>query len=282
MMDAVAAAIAGLNTLSNAVFAVVFAPVAVLPGWLSITLISAVLGVVIFVIFMLTANRRAFSAVVDAIMASILAVFLFRDNMRVTMYSEARLLACSLRLLWHSLIPVLVMSIPLVFVLAQMAAWYQYRPPVPGNDTVLVKMQLEEQQGAWPDISLEEHAAVRVVHGPVRLFSRFEVYWELQPLTAGTHELSFRVGDGAYVKTLAAGTGFMPLNPRRGGAGSPASVLLYPREKPLPARAPVRFIQIDYPERPSRVYGTDWWLLYFCIASMVFALLTKPFIKFRA
>jgi len=281
-MSAAASVIAALNAVSNVLFAAVFAPVAVLPAWLSITLISAALGVVILVIFMLTADRRAFSAVVDAIMAGILSVFLFRDNIGVTMRSEARLLACSVRLLWHSLLPVLVMSVPLVFVLAQMAAWYQYRPPVPGGETVLVKMQLREQGGAWPDISLDESPSVRVVHGPVRLFSRNEVYWELQPLAAGAHELSFRFDGQAYGKSFSAGAGFMPLSPQRSGADSPGALVIYPLEKPLPQHSPVRSIRIDYPGRPSKVFGTDWWLLYFCIASMVFALLAKPFIHIRA
>ena len=184
-MNAAASVIAALNTVSNAVFAVVFAPAAWLSGWLSLTLISAVLGVVIFVIFMYTANRSAFSRVVDTIMASILAVFLFRDNIKVTMRSEARLLASSVRLLWYSLFPVMVMSLPLIFVLAQMAALYQFRAPVPGSETVLVKMQLQEQQGEWPAISLVDNEAVHVVSGPVRLFSRSEVYWELQAREAG-------------------------------------------------------------------------------------------------
>jgi hypothetical protein len=275
-----AASVAALNTVSNALFAFAFAPVAVLPAWLSLTLISAVLGVFIFVIFMFTANRKAFSAVVDAITASILAVFLFRDNIRVTMRSEARLLMCSVKLLWYSLFPVLVMSVPLVFVLAQMAAWYQYRPPVPGTETVLVRMQLQEPSAEWPEISIADSSAVRVLTGPVRVFSRAEVYWEIEPLQPGAHELTFRVGDQAYAKTLGAGDGFMRLNPKR--SGSWADLLLYPLEKPLSADARVSSIHIDYPARPSKIYGTDWWILYFCIASMVFALLSKPFIKIRA
>jgi len=279
-MSAAASVIAGLNTVSNALCAFAFAPVAVLPAWLSLTLISAVLGVVIFIIFMLTANRKAFSVVVDAIAASILAVFLFRDNISVTMRSEARLLVCSVKLLWHSLFPVLVMSVPLMFVLAQMAAWYQYRPPVPGAETVLVKMQLQWPQAQMPEISLEDSAAVRVVTGPVRVFSSGEVYWELEALQPGAHELTFRIGDSEYAKTFGAGTGFMRLNPRRSAGW--ADLLLYPLEKPLPDDAAVRSIQIDYPSRASRLYGSDWWLLYFCIASMIFALLSKPFIKIRA
>lgn len=280
-MNAVASVIAALNTVSNALFALVFAPVDRLPGWLSITLISALLGVFVFVIFMYTANRSAFSRVVDTIMASILAVFLFRDNIGVTMRSEVRLLVCSVKLLWYSLFPVLIMSLPLMFVLAQMGAWYQFRPPVPGMETVQVKLQLQEQQGEWPAISLAENAAVRIVSGPVRLFSRAEVYWELQPLEEGMHELSFTIGDQTHTKTFSAGSGFARLSPVRPGASDLFDVLLFPLEKPLSGGA-VRSIQIDYPDRVSKIYGTDWWILYFCIISMIFALLSKPFIKIRA
>lgn len=280
-MNAVASVIAALNTVSNALFSAAFAPVAGMPGWLSITLISALLGVFVFVIFMYTANRNAFSRVVDTIMASILAVFLFRDNIRVTMRSEARLLACSVKLLWYSLFPVLIMSLPLAFVLAQMGAWYQFRPPVPGSETVLVRLQLQAQQGEWPAISLADTQDVRVVSGPVRLFSRSEVYWELEPLESGTHELFFKIGDQAYAKTFSAGTGFMRLSPVRPGASDLFDVLLFPLETPL-SGGDVRSIQIDYPDRISKIYGTDWWILYFCIISMIFALLAKPFIKIRA
>jgi hypothetical protein len=196
------------------------------------------------------------------------------------MRSEARLLVCSVQLLWHSLFPVLVMSVPLVFVLAQMAAWYQYRPPVPGSETVLVTMQLQDPAAEWPEISITDSAAVRVVTGPVHVFSRAEVYWEIEPVQPGAHELHFRVADQEYAKTFGAGTGFMRLNPRRSSGW--ADLLLFPLEKPLPGESPVRSIQVDYPERPSRLYGTDWWILYFCVVSMIFALLSKPFIKIRA
>jgi len=282
MMSFLTSVFSALNAVSNAVFSVAFAPAAWLSGWLSLTLISAVLGVVIFVIFMYTANRSAFSRVVDTITASILAVFLFRDNIGVTMRSEARLLASSVRLLWYSLFPVMVMSLPLIFVLAQMAALYQFRAPEPGSETVLVTMQLQEQQDEWPDISLADSGAVSVVTGPVRLFSRSEVYWELQPREQGNHELSFRVGNQTYNKTFSAGAGFTPLSPLRPAASDPFDALLFPLEKPFSKQGSVRSIQIDYPDRVSKIYGTDWWILYFCIISMIFALLSKPFIKIRS
>jgi hypothetical protein len=280
-MNAAASIIAVLNTVSNAVFSVAFAPAAWLSGWLSITLISAVLGVVIFIIFMYTANRSAFSRIVDTITASILAVFLFKDNIGVTMRSEARLLTSSVRLLWYSLFPVMVMSLPLIFVLAQMAALYQFRAPEPGGETVQIRMQLRNMPEPWPDIGLEDNAAVKVVTGPVRVFSRGEVYWEVQALKEGDYELSFNIGDEAYTKEFSAGKGFKRLSPLRPGAQDPFTALLYPLEKPFSGQEVLRSIRIDYPDRISKIYGTDWWILYFCIISMIFALLSKPFIKIR-
>ncbi len=125
-MNVAASVIAALNMVSNAFFAVAFAPATWLPGWLSITLISAVLSVVLIVIFMYTANLSAFSRIVDTVTASLLAIFLFRDNIGVTMRSEVRLLASSVRLMWYSLPPVLIMTLPMIFVLVQMAALYHH------------------------------------------------------------------------------------------------------------------------------------------------------------
>ena len=46
-MDFIVLLLTGLNSVMNVVAGALFAPVAVLPGWLSITIISAVLGVLL-------------------------------------------------------------------------------------------------------------------------------------------------------------------------------------------------------------------------------------------
>jgi len=60
-----------------------------------------------------------------------------------------------------------------------------------------------------------------------------------------------------------------------------ADVFLYPLEPAIPVDSVVHSITIDYPSRDSRMYGTDWWLVYFFIASMMFAFVFKPFLKVR-
>ena len=97
-----------------------------------------------------------------------------------------------------------------------------------------------------------------------------------------THDLSFSVGDQTYDKTFSAGAGFTPLSPLRPGAGDLLDTLLYPLEKPFSGRELCAPFRLTIPDRISKIYGTDWWILYFCIISMIFALLSKPFIKIRA
>ena len=173
------------------------------------------------------------------------------------------------------------MSVPLSLVLAKMGLWYKARPLQPGDAPVLVKLKLNSDVKNWPAVILDSRPGARVVAGPVRVASRQEIFWTIEPLQEGTHQLTFQVGDQQIVKQLAVGRGFMRVSSKRPG-DSAADVIMYPLEQPLNAAGPVNSISIAYPERRSFVYGTDWWLVYFCIISMISALLTSPFIKGRS
>ena len=269
-----------VNSAANTVCGLVFAPIAMVPGWLSITIISAVLGIPLFIIFKYTSNQRALTLTIDDIKASLLAVRLYRDNIAVTMKSEARLMLCSVKLFVYSLIPVLIMSIPLSLILAQMGLWYQARPLQLGDAPIVVKLKLNNASEHWPAVTLDARPGARVVAGPMRIVSRKEICWTIQPVQAGNHLLTFHVGDQQIVKQLAIGTGFMRVSAKRPG-GEVADVMMHPLEQPLSASCPVASISIAYPARHSFICGTDWWLVWFCIISMISALLTSPFIKNR-
>jgi hypothetical protein len=269
-----------VNSAANTVCRVIFAPIAMVPGWLSITIISAILGIPLFIIFKYTSNQRALTRTIDDIKANLLAVRLYRDNIAVTMKSEARLMLCSVKLFVYSLIPVLIMSIPLSLILAQMGLWYQARPLQLGDAPVVVNLKLNNASEHWPDVTLDACPGARIVAGPMRIASRKEVCWTIQPVQEGTHLLKFQVGDQQIVKQLAIGTGFMRVSAKRPGTDA-ADVIMHPLEQPLSAAGPVASISIAYPARHSFMCGTDWWLVWFCIISMISALLTSPFIKNR-
>jgi uncharacterized membrane protein (DUF106 family) len=279
-MSVLVTLITWVNVVTNALGRWVLSPLALLPGWLSLTFVSAVMGVLLLTIFKYTSNQEAIGRVRDDIKANLLAIKLFKDSFSVIFRSQAKVFAGSFRLLFYAIVPMLVMMVPVCLVLAQMGLWYQARPLKPGDEPVVVKLTLNDHLDTLPQVTLESLPGARTVMGPVRVSSKKELFWKIKPAEAGDHCLIFRVGDQQFEKQLAVGDGFMRVSPARPGAHF-SDILLYPLEKPFTPDSPIYSITIDYPARDSRIYGKDWWLIYFFVASMVCAFLFKPLLKVR-
>jgi len=280
MTDLLIRMLTAINARANAAGDMLQVPVAACPGWLSITVMSAAVGVLALVVFKYTSNQKAIGRVRDDIRANLLAVKLYKDNFSVAMRSQARVLADAFRLLFYSTVPMLVLIVPVCLVLAQMGSWYQARPLQPGDGQVTVTLKMNDRPGTLPRVTLDPLPGARLLTGPVRVSSRGEIYFKLQPLENGNHTLIFHIGDGRYEKQMVIGNGFMRVSPKRPGAHL-KDVLMFPLEKPFTSGDPVQSISIAYPARDSRIYGTDWWIVYFFLASMAFAVLCKPFLKVR-
>jgi uncharacterized membrane protein (DUF106 family) len=272
--------ISWMNLVANALGRFLLAPIAVLPGWLSNTIISALVGVFLLVVFKYTSNQRAIGKVRDDIKAHMLALKLFKDSLSVILRAEAGVLKGALLLLFHALLPMLVMIVPMSLLLAQMNLWYQFRPLRPGEVAVMTVKLNDSAEGHWPTVSVEPTPAVEVTVGPVRIFSRREICWEIKALKEGKHCIRLHVDQQQIQKELAIGQGFMRVSPTR-PASNWASILMHPAEEPFAPDSIIQSAHIDYPERLSRTSGADGWLIYFFIASMVFAFIARPFLKVR-
>ncbi|HEV3116830.1 MAG TPA: hypothetical protein VGY58_07250, partial [Gemmataceae bacterium] len=69
MMDVLARAVAWLNAAANVLGRSLLSPIGMLPGWLSATLVSAITGVLLLIVFKYTSNQRAIKRVRDGIKA---------------------------------------------------------------------------------------------------------------------------------------------------------------------------------------------------------------------
>jgi uncharacterized membrane protein (DUF106 family) len=279
-MDIFAQIISWVNVLTNAFGKFLLAPIAVLPGWLSNTIISAVTGVFLLVIFKYTSNQRAIGKIRDDIKAHLLAMKLFKDSISVTLHAEVRVFKGALFLLIHSIVPMLVMIIPVSLLFAQMSLWYQSRPLLPGEAAVMTVKLNGNVKGNWPTVNIEPTSVAEVTIGPVRVFSRREICWEIKALENGSHCITLNVDQHQIEKELVIGNGFMRVSSTR-PAWNWANILMHPAEEPFAPDSIVQSVTIDYPDRLSRTSGADWWLIYFFIASMVFAFISKPFLKVR-
>jgi hypothetical protein len=267
--------IVGLNAVANAVGRPLLAPVAWLPGWLSATLVACVTGAILLLIFKYTSNQAAIKRVRNDIDANVFALKLFKDATPVVLAAQAGMIRGALRLFVLAIVPMLVMTVPVLLLLGQLSLWYQYRPLQVGEEAV-VALKLGGNVGdSMPEVAIAETPAAEVLTGPVRVPSRREVVWVVRAREPGSHRLSFRAGDQPVTKELAVGDGFMRVSARRPG-WEWSDALLHPAEPAFPPSSPIRWIEVAYPDRAGWATGTDNWVIYWFVVSMVAAFCAKP------
>lgn len=277
-MDLLTQFVAWLNTAANALGRFSLAPVGVLPGWLSATLIAALTGVLLLVVFKYTSNQHAIRRVRDDIDAHLLALKLFKESTAVSLRAQGRILWGAVRLAVLAIVPMLVMALPVLLILGQLSLWYQSRPLRVG-EAALITLALSGEPGAtWPDVRLQPTPAVAVEVGPVRVRSKREVCWSVRAREPGYQQLQFAVDGGSSAKDLAIGDGFMRVSRLRPD-WSWSDALLNPSEPPFRPESPVRSIEIDYPGRSSWTSGADWWVIYWFAVSMLAALACRRMLK---
>jgi hypothetical protein len=268
MMELLTRLVIGLNTLANGLGRLALARLASWPGWLSATLTAIVSGVLLLIVFKYTSNQRAIKRVKDDIKANLLALKLFKDSAGVALRAQGQILLGAFWLLLFSLIPMLVMLVPVLLILGQLALCYQARPLQVGEEAV-VTVKLASGASADPSyIELEPTDAVQTTLGPVHLWSKHEVCWNIRARQNGYHRLAFHLGQETGEKELAIGDGFMRVSKLR-PAYHWLDTLLNPQEKPFDPDSPIQSIEIDYPQRSSWTCGTDWWVFYWFAVSMV-------------
>ncbi len=256
---------------------VVYALLDALPVWLGLTLISAVVGVVVLVIFRYTSNQPAIGRAKDDIKANLLALKLYKDELRVMFQAQGRLLWAIARLQRYVLTPVIVMALPMLLGLAQMGIRYQWRPLRPGERT-LVKVILSPGSANPGEAKLEPNPGAIVEVGPVP--GAGDVVWRIRGGEPGRHTLRFDLDGRIVEKQLVVGRRFQRVSAIRPGRNW-TTQLLHPVEPMLPVDSPAQSIEILYPSVDSWIYGADYWVLYFFVISMLVALVLRPVFKVR-
>jgi hypothetical protein len=278
-----------VNAVIHALIAWALAPLAGLPPWFALVVFGAISGVVAAIVFRFTSSQAALKRVGDQTRAALLAMRLFSDDPRNTLRAQFALLAASGRRLLLSLPPMLVMIVPFAILLTHLAMWYEFAPLRPGatplHETALLQATFSE--AAWKagrDLTPGLPDGVALT-GRVRDDRTRTVTWRLNPqLAIAAAKVTFSLPNGSQVeKSIVTGDGrsLALAVPRRPG---PAFLdrVLYPAEPAFAADSPVQSIAIQYPRRSTPILGVNvpWWLTFF-IASIVGALLAKPFVGVR-
>jgi len=244
--------------------------------WPGLIAISLVTGVLALAVFRVCSNQRGIRAVKDQIMAHLLEVLLYRDELRVVMRAQARLFVDNLKYLAHALVPLACMIVPVGLLLLQTDLRYGRRP-LRLDEQAVVTVKLRPGSPSLAEASLVAPAGLEVETPPVRIPSLQEVSWRLKAVSAGDHELHFSVAGSEFTKRVVVGDSARRIVGRRvrDGVWQP---LLHPGEAVLDADQPVEWVAVEYPDAPVRFLG--WrlhWVWPFFVLTMVFGYaLKKP------
>lgn len=280
-----------MNALNAALLkltGMVLAPFAHLPSQIALIVLSIVAGVLAALAFRYTSPQTQLKRIADQVRASLLAMRLFKDDLRSVFAAQGALFKASALRLIYSLPPMVVLIVPFVLLLAQLAMWYEFSPLKPG-DTMLVEVEISPQ--TW-----ETHRDLQLVapNGieasvPVRDGGAKMITWRIKTKTTpnGDEQISlgFRLGgDEIAHKQLVVSDGsgsdrLLFVSPMRAGT-SFWDRLLYPGEPAFNSASPIQSIKVRYAARENTLFGMKiHWLVTFFVVSILGALAAKPFVK---
>ncbi len=268
--------LAVVNPICTVVGDGLYSVLSLLPAWLGLTLVSAAVGVLMLIAFRYTSNQAAIGRARDDITANLLALKLFKDEALVGLRSQGRLLAALARLQWHMLRPLLILLFPMLLIMAQMGARYQWRPLRPG-EVSLLKLRLAGPAD-FDEIRLEPNPGVAIEAGPVP--GNGELVWRLRAIAPGRHTLRVKLREIEVNKELVVGKPLERVSAERSKYDW-ITQIFNPVEPVLPSACPVSSVSVHYGAAHSYIYGANWWILYFFVVSMVFALLFRRVFNVR-
>jgi len=246
---------------------------------LGLWIISALTGVLMLFVWRYTSNQDAIADVRAKISANLLATRLFKDNLSVTFRAQRQILWQALRLMGHSLKPMLVMMAPFVLVMVQIGIRFEHRP-VPVGERAVITVTLRNKADV-----LTAGAAIHLPAGlrhdridPCRAEAIRTVDWRITAASPGTYTLEIGSGDDTIRVPVTFGDDFDRVCAVVGG--SFWNRLLFSTEPAIPASSNFESVRVHYPPRSTPVFGLDiHWLITLMLLSIVFALLFKPFMK---
>jgi hypothetical protein len=237
-------------------------------------LISALTGVAMLLIFKATSNQRAIRRTRDLIRAHMLAMRLFRDDARVVVESQKKVLRTNMTYLRYAVVPIVFILPIVVFIMVQLDLRHGPAPARPG-EAVVVKAIFD---GAVDDdVTLAAPPGIVVETPALRIPYKREADWRVRPAKAGRFELSLKSKGATYGKELVAGeAGVGRVSSRR--VSGIWSQLMNPGERPL--SGDLKAIEVKYPGRQNKLFGLGvHWVITFFVVSLVAAFALKGVLK---
>jgi hypothetical protein len=276
-----------INHAVTAIFDVLLGPFELLGRPAALVIVSGIFGIVALILFKQISYQRGIKSAKDKIKAHLIEIRIYQDDLAIVGRAIGKILWRNFQYLALNFGPFIPLSIPFVFVLAQLVTRYAYGPiPVhgatervmPGKGT-LIEIELDRDRSALVQgLELELPPGIRAVSPLVRIPSEGRAYQEVVATSAGEHDLELVLADGTREKkAIVAGVSARSMQPER--ARGFFAALLWPAEDSFARSSPFERVSFAYPDGDLGWFpgGPTGVLVVFLVASMAFGLIVmKP------
>jgi uncharacterized membrane protein (DUF106 family) len=252
---------------------VVLRPLAyVSPIW-SLLLLSVALGICMLWVFGRMSDQKAIRRTRNRLKASLMEMRLFGDEPALLLRAQKDLLTGNARLLVLTLRPALVLTLPLLFLVAFLEPFYGRAPLPVGQPAILTVHLAQPINPQAPVPKLEAPSGLTIETPAVRAISDQELSWRIRPQQNVEGTLRVVFSNETLEKTITAGNGRGYASDRRASAWT--DWILYPSEPRIKSQA-VDWIEVRYPSAGIQWLGLELhWLIWLLVVSMLTALLFK-------
>jgi hypothetical protein len=244
-----------------------------LPSFVVLAVFSVFTAVISLLVVRWTSDQKAIRRVKDLMGAHVLEVRLFPDQLMVVLRAYLTLFGNTLLYLRYALVPLLVLSVPLLILFAQLEAYFGRAPVEPGHD-FLVRATFQTVDSLADPVLRLPPGLVQSAP-PVHIPSEREVDWRVKAEQPGTYDLHLVLQGSEFSKRVVAESGLTRIVSER-ERGSVWQQIINPGEPPLPRAGLVERIAIQY--APRVFHFRTWeieWLVPYLVLTLAAALLLK-------
>ncbi len=248
---------------------------------LPLAIVSLVMGIFMLLIFRYTSNQKEIRKTKDLIKGHLIEIRLFKDNLRVLLSAQKKILLYNLKYMALAVKPMLFMILPVGIALIQMNDWFGHRPLRPGESAVVAVGVSHEKAADLSDVAIEVDKGLTVETPALRMPDANEVDWRIRADVPGEHRVIVRASGYTFQKQVVVSESpLVRVSSVRVAASTLWDSFFNPGEEPLPANPLVNRIEVGYPHRSIEILGWKFnWLLVFFVLSMAFGLAFKRFFK---
>lgn len=239
---------------------------------ISLTLLSALVGVAMLWVFGKTSNQKAIERAKKKMQAYLLELRLYGDDPGLLFKAQANLIGANLRYMGHMFKPALILTIPMVVLLFHLDAIYGIRA-LDGESAVVTVQAAGELASTVEAPTLTAPKGVIVETPPVRARDEGQFNWRIKAVGETHGDLGFSWKGREWTKSIDAGHGLRYVSYRResstwNGFAAPGEPLLDVQD--------IEAVEVRYPGAEIDAFGLQLhWLVWFLVISIVVAYALK-------